>query len=671
MNREKILSILYDISLVTGGETRVDPLLSATLQKFMYHTSFQCGLFLSQIESAENSHFQALLEKAICSSQLADKENNKILLPGAILHSKNRIMHEPQLLQQAFSQKTKYQTFLYLPVDNSSGFLLLNKTRPSLAIPEQALSPVLRNFSNILSLCRQNEAILHEQKEETVKYRFISRELEEYRNMQQLVLNSIPSRVFYKDKNSIYLGCNRLFAQDAGLGNPELIVGKTDFDLAWGKTPEAELFRKYDQEVISSGKPKLRYIEQRTRPDGSVSWEEISKIPLTNKSREIIGVLGTYHDITERVRIEEELKESEQRLSLHVQHTPLGAIDWDLDFRVMEWNQSAEKIFGYKREDTIGKHASELINIAKQHMQASEIWNNLLNLQGGEVTVIENKTREGKIIVCEWHNTPLIDKAGKVIGVSSLVQDITEKKEIEKEIIKSRIAAETANRAKSEFLSHMSHELRTPLHAILGFTQLIEMGGDEQEIKSYLDEIMLAGEHLLNLINDILDLSKIESGKIDLKMETIDLTETVNECIKLIQPLASNANIAIIFNDNFESRIEADKKRLKQSILNLMSNAVKYNRQNGSVTIGIEILNPSYTRLSIEDTGKGIKDKDKTHLFQSFQRLGQENTRIEGTGVGLVITKKLIEAMGAQLDFHSEFGKGSTFWIDFPLPADQ
>lgn len=237
----------------------------------------------------------------------------------------------------------------------------------------------------------------------------------------------------------------------------------------------------------------------------------------------------------------------------------------------------------------------------------------------------------------------------------------------EREMRIAKEKADYANNAKSEFLSCMSHELRTPLNVILGFAQLIEMDPSMQQTgdENYAGEIIGAGEHLLDLINEVLDLSKIEAGKIQLEVEDLDITIVVDDCLSIIKPLADKREINIKIDEKPGCiSIAGDKMRLKQVMLNLLSNAVKYNSENGMIDIAYEI-NDDVISVSISDTGIGMSQSDMTNLFQPFNRLGAENSSVEGTGIGLVVTKKLIELMGGELRVSSEKEKGSCFTVIF------
>lgn len=253
------------------------------------------------------------------------------------------------------------------------------------------------------------------------------------------------------------------------------------------------------------------------------------------------------------------------------------------------------------------------------------------------------------------------------------------------ELIESKEEAETANRAKSQFLSSMSHELRTPMNAIMGFGQLLSMEIDQPLSESQQEnvtEIMKASDHLLELINEVLDLAKIEAGRIDLSIEDVLLGNVVIESLQLILPLAQRRGITIdVFHGDTEISIDelahdsnvvrADYTRTKQVIINLLSNAVKYNTKNGKITIKYEIPDKHNIRVSVTDTGNGLDQEQQAQLFTAFNRLGAETSNIEGTGIGLVITQNIVELMGGNISVESEPGVGSTFWFELPIGAEE
>ncbi|MGV7220933.1 MAG: ATP-binding response regulator [Nitrospinales bacterium] len=232
--------------------------------------------------------------------------------------------------------------------------------------------------------------------------------------------------------------------------------------------------------------------------------------------------------------------------------------------------------------------------------------------------------------------------------------------------------AEKTSSSKSEFLARMSHELRTPMNAILGFTQLLKMDPQNpltQYQQENLDMVLSAGRHLLELINETLDLSKIEAGKLTLNLETIDIIPIVQDVISISQPIAEQNDVSIKYKESLGENyfVEVDKLRFKQIVLNLISNAIKYNKPNGTVIVSIERHNDDLIRLGVKDTGRGIPKGKEKILFKPFERFDVNSKQIEGTGIGLTIAKQLIEAMKGTIGFESAFNGGSYFYIDIPL----
>ncbi|MBT6716099.1 MAG: PAS domain S-box protein, partial [Nitrospina sp.] len=249
---------------------------------------------------------------------------------------------------------------------------------------------------------------------------------------------------------------------------------------------------------------------------------------------------------------------------------------------------------------------------------------------------------------------------------------VLERQKTQEELLKAKDIAESANQAKSEFLSRMSHELRTPMNAILGFTEVLEMDRDKtlsDRQKDNLGQVSSAGKHLLELINEVLDLARIESGDMELVLETVDMVSIVDDVLSIAQPLTDETGISLECQVVPEGRffVEVDPLRLKQVILNLLSNAIKYNDPNGSVVVSYKKQDDGKIRLGVRDTGHGIPDKKRDKLFKPFERLDAHSELIEGTGIGLSISKQLIELMGGTIGFESTFDKGSFFYIDIPL----
>ncbi len=286
----------------------------------------------------------------------------------------------------------------------------------------------------------------------------------------------------------------------------------------------------------------------------------------------------------------------------------------------------------------------------------------------------QHRLSNGDIKEIEFYSNVIVYE-GKMV-IYAILHDITERKQQEQEIKrlseselnKAKLEAEKANRAKSEFLSQMSHELRTPMNAVLGFAQLLALDKLTEDQGESVQHIITAGHHLMDLINQVLDLARIEAEKLELNLEEISLTFLIQNCLSLMQPLTVKNQIKLIDNSSmgFQRFVIVDKLRFKQVLLNLISNAIKYNRTAGSVTISTALIQPQRLRISITDTGNGLSKAQLAKLFHPFERLTAKNSHIEGTGIGLCISKKLTEAMDGRIGVESVEGEGSCFWIEIP-----
>jgi signal transduction histidine kinase/CheY-like chemotaxis protein len=263
---------------------------------------------------------------------------------------------------------------------------------------------------------------------------------------------------------------------------------------------------------------------------------------------------------------------------------------------------------------------------------------------------------------------PVVDKEGKFVKTVGTLQDITEIKQAGLEILAAKEEAEFANNAKSEFLARMSHELRTPLNAVLGFGQLLELDKDiltEQQNEG-ISHIIAGGKHLLQLIDEVLDIARADSGNLAISMEAVSLDQALGEALLLINPLAAKHKITLGERSNKGFHVFADERRLKQVLVNLLSNAVKYNRAGGMVEVSNDAIEDGLIRIAVSDTGIGIRAEDQATLFEPFARVSGSVQSAEGTGIGLTITKRLVELMGGVIGFESEYGKGTTFWVVLP-----
>ena len=347
----------------------------------------------------------------------------------------------------------------------------------------------------------------------------------------------------------------------------------------------------------------------------------------------------------------------------------------DADQRVTYLNAAAELQYGVRAATALGCKLTDLYECrwvrAQDEAQARTALRERGEWRGENIHV----TRAGLELHVESCVTMIRADDGSPMGMIAIVRDITQRKLLDQllheknaDLERATAVAEKANRVKSEFLSNMSHELRTPLNGILGFAQLIESGATPPTAcqKRSLDQILRAGWYLLELINELLDLAQIESGKIMFSLEPVSLAAVLSDCQTMVGPQAAQRAITITCAPLEAAYfIEADATRAAQVVINLLSNAIKYNRPGGAVNIACAVVAPDSIRISIQDTGYGMNAEQLAQLFQPFNRLGKEAGPVEGTGIGLVVTKRLIELMGGAIGVDGTVGVGSVFWIEF------
>ena len=372
-----------------------------------------------------------------------------------------------------------------------------------------------------------------------------------------------------------------------------------------------------------------------------------------------------------------ELWEDEQRFRGIFERTHVPMKLGEADGRIRMVNAAYCKMFGYSAEELAGMTFRDITHPEDQ--DASRERHRLL--VAGEVDLIQAEKRylhkKGHVIWGQASVSLVRDAQGKILYTVGQCQDITERKRTELALRKAKEEAERANNAKSEFLASMSHELRTPMNAILGFAQMLQIYPQSPlspAQKEYVENIQIGGHHLLELINQILDLAKIEADQSSFSLEDVNANEVVADCVALTKPLGEPREIKIIdkVSGGPSSLLRTDRVRLKQILLNLFSNAVKYNKVGGTVTVEGRQMDGRFLCLSVTDTGIGIAEKDHSSIFQMFHRLGADSTKAkEGTGIGLSVAKLLAERLAGRVGFESEEGIGSTFWVELPLASNK
>ena len=703
----------------------------------------------------------------------------------------------------------------------------LNFTSPYISNP---IIIVMHNSQNYV----ENISKIKNKKIALIKdYGYASKIRRKYSNIQFITVDNIQDGLIAVSTRKVdALLCTLALCSytisELGLNNVK-IIGKTEFDtkLAFGVQKNLpELLSILNKAIVKISSEQQQIILDKWIKDKfaeNVDHTLLIQVVVVALIILFIIILRNRRlkrEIYLSAKAEKELRYLNQNLKLHRENTPLGVIEWNTMFEVVDWNHAAEEIFGFTKEEMLNKHATERILPANIRNNVDEVWNNLLKNKINSRGTNENITKDGSTILCEWYNTPLVDSDGNVVGVASLIDDITERNKLEQKLIQSdqrfrslfnlspdpawiiennkfidcnqaavnmlgyknkddfinthpsklspeyqpdgedsfskaeqmmklakdkgvhrfewvhtradgsnflaevtlslitlegqsliycgwrdiserksveneiqqhrehlkelvqertveldtaRDEAERANKAKSEFLARMSHEFRTPMTSIIGYAQLLELevDGYTESSLSHTKEILNASYHLLDLINELLDLTKIESGHLEISMGKVSINELLQQCMTLMKPQAEKRHVELIDQISGKDHIvQADFTRIKQVLLNLLSNAVKYNHEYGSVTLSSEVTENKMLKISVIDTGEGLSKEDIAKLFTSFERLNPINN-VEGTGIGLVISKHLVELMAGTIGVNSTPGKGCTFWVEFALEESQ
>ncbi|MCX6150327.1 MAG: PAS domain-containing protein [Ignavibacteriales bacterium] len=538
----------------------------------------------------------------------------------------------------------------------------------------------------------------------------IKKSADEVSEFAENIINTVREPLLILDKELRVVKASRSF-YDFFEVNSDETIGKLIYDLGNHQWDIPKL-----RELLETILPeKTTFDNYEVEHDFSTIGKRIMllnarKIQRGSGKEQII--LLAIEDITERKEIEAGLEKTRKELVvikksadeasefaesvINTVREPLIALDQDL--RVVKPNRSFYEFFKVSPEETVGKLIYDLGNHQWDIPKLRELLETILP----QKTTFDNYEVEhdfstiGKRIMLLNARQIRRGIGGKERIILLAIEDITERKKNENELSKAKAEAERANVAKSEFLSRMSHELRTPMNSILGFAQLMDMGELNPAHKKGVNQILKSGKHLLNLINEVLDMSKIEAGRLTVSPEPVEIFGIILETIDIVRHLADENQIKLEADASTIERlfIKADHQRLKQVLLNLITNAVKYNRQGGSVKVKCKIrksvCNPTEAesslrynmengevkkenviRISVIDTGKGIAKEYIEKLFNPFERIGAERTETEGTGLGLAISKKLMEAMDGKIGVESIAGKGSTFWIELPQTESQ
>jgi len=398
------------------------------------------------------------------------------------------------------------------------------------------------------------------------------------------------------------------------------------------------------------------------RKDGRQYWVYSTIVPFLDAAGKPYQYISLRTDITA-------LRASEGRLKRSQAFANIGTWDLDIGTGNLYWSERIAPLFGYSEPVTETTYADFLKSVHPDDQGYVDDSIRACVDQGADYD-IEHRVLwpDGSVHWLQERGDVVRGKNGEPLHMLGVVQDITAQKNSRTNLARAKEEAENANHAKSQFLSSMSHELRTPMNAILGFSQLLEIEDLSEMQRDSVTEISRAGHHLLELINEVLDLARVEAGNIDLSIESVNLGSVLKECHALIGTLLARFTLSMHYDAGLLEKVtvRADFMRLKQVLLNLLSNACKYNKQHGSIYVECSETAEGRVRVSIQDTGRGISADREEGLFEPFNRLGAEGTDIEGTGIGLMITRQLVELMEGCIGVETQPGEGSTFWIELP-----
>ena len=521
---------------------------------------------------------------------------------------------------------------------------------------------------------------INQEKKVEIDRRRVEEELAQQRILLASIIDTIPDLIHVKDDDGRYLQCNTSFTEFLGHDRDQ-IIGRTDYDLFDEET--AELFRGNDQEVKDAG-TRRSYEEWVTNADGTERLLDKTKTPFQDSAGKAGGVLGISRDITERYMAAKALAEADERQRLVLDSAGEGIFGLDIEGRVSFCNRGAADMLGYGTDELLGASMHQAVHYAhadgavydEDACPMRETFRNGVTRQiDGEVLW----RKDGTAFPVEYTATP-ISNDGSLVGAVVVFRDITERKRTEQELKDAKEEADAANQAKSAFLANMSHELRTPMNAILGYSEmLIEEAEDvgQDDFIPDLKKINQAGTHLLSLINDVLDLSKIESGKMEGYAEVFDVGGLIDQVAGTAQPLMSkNANKFKIERGEQLGHAHQDITKLRQSLLNLLSNAAKFTHE-GTITLRVareQVDGVEWLSFAVNDSGIGIAEDKLDHVFEEFSQADISTTRdYGGTGLGLAISRRFCQMLGGDLTVTSQVGVGSTFTIRLPtnLPGTE
>ncbi|NEX23515.1 response regulator [Thiorhodococcus mannitoliphagus] len=679
----RLLSMLYDLVRVIGGELYVKPLMTRAIQRLLFHTGLPAGVALQ----ASPDHLDAArLVVAVGSLRLKGQCDLRIpvladWLAGDIAEYRcDADQRELPGLCEGYGYMIK------LPVRGFGSILLLGPCGYTSDLPLTDLfPPVLENLAKAAQLCQANEAHARrlEQDRDAAQSQLATstRLLEAERARLQALIEAVPDVIWLKDPDGVFLLCNRGIERLFGVSASQ-IIGRSDYDFV--DRDLADFFRENDRKAAELSRSSRNEEWLSFAEDGYRGLFETIKTPMYDEAGQLVGVIGIARDITARKQEQAELQRREEIYGAIVNQAADGIVLIDCETHGFEeFNEAACRMLGFSRAELAERRLEDLTACPTTEVSAGL---RELLVVDGDVLEAQYRRKNGVML-----DVLVSNRAVRIGGrdyVAAIWHDVSERKRMDaelagyrkhlEELVAERTAKlEAASQAKSVFLANMSHEIRTPMNAIIGLTHLLKREIQTPRQREMLDKVSSAAHHLLGIINDILDYSKIEAGRLVLESADFDLDQVFADTIGLLADKAFAKDVELIVDVmGLPRHLRGDGLRLGQIVINLGTNALKFTEQ-GTVTIHGRVLAAEHdrilTRIEVRDTGVGMTEAQRARLFQPFEQADASTTRVYGgTGLGLAICRRLVEAMGGRLGCDSLAGRGSTFWIEvsFDRAAD-